>query len=78
MENDIYRRFTGCRCRSAIGDIFLPLTLIAGWYGMKVYMPEAAFKWAYPAIIGVSVLIIGTGILFFKHKKWFLGMIQNF
>lgn len=54
-----------------ITSIFMPLTLIAGWYGMNFrYMPELEFKWAYPAVIAVSVLIVIVSLVFFKKKKW--------
>ena len=54
-----------------ITSIFMPLTLIAGWYGMNFrYMPELEFKWAYPAVIVVSVLIVIVSLVFFKKKKW--------
>lgn len=50
--------------------IFLPLTLIAGWYGMNFrYMPEYAWKYAYPVVIVVSILIIIIEIIYFKKKK---------
>ncbi len=49
----------------------MPLTLIAGWYGMNFkYMPELEYKWAYPAVIVVSIVIVIVSLLFFKKKKW--------
>ena len=54
-----------------ITSIFMPLTLIAGWYGMNFkYMPELEYKWAYPAVIAVSIIIVIVSLLFFKKKKW--------
>ena len=54
-----------------ITSIFMPLTLIAGWYGMNFkYMPELEYKWAYPAVIVVSVAIVIVSLIFFKKKKW--------
>ena len=54
-----------------VATIFMPLTLIVGWYGMNFqYMPELAWKWAYPAIIVISVLVVIISIVFFKKKKW--------
>lgn len=54
-----------------VTTIFLPLTLITGWYGMNfTHMPELSFPWAYPAVIGVSAVILLVEILFFRKKKW--------
>ena len=54
-----------------ITSIFMPLTLIAGWYGMNFrYMPELEYKWAYPAVIAVSIAIVIVSLIFFKKKKW--------
>ena len=56
---------------TVITSIFMPLTLIAGWYGMNFkYMPELEYKWAYPAVIAVSVAIVIVSLIFFKKKKW--------
>ena len=56
---------------TVITSIFMPLTLIAGWYGMNFrYMPELEWKWAYPAVIIISVLIVVLCLLWFKRKKW--------
>ena len=54
-----------------ITSIFMPLTLIAGWYGMNfVYMPELHYQYAYPIVIAVSILIIVVSLVLFKWKKW--------
>ena len=56
---------------TVITTIFMPLTLIAGWYGMNFkYMPELGFKWSYPIVIGVCVLIVVLSLIWFKKKKW--------
>ncbi len=55
---------------TVVTTIFLPLTLIAGWYGMNFPgMPEFAWQYGYPAVIGVSVGITVVEILFFRRKK---------
>jgi len=55
-----------------VATIFMPLTLIAGWYGMNFqYMPELTSRYGYPIVIGVSAVIVVGGILFFKKKKLF-------
>ncbi|MGN0162007.1 MAG: CorA family divalent cation transporter [Candidatus Ornithomonoglobus sp.] len=60
------------RILTVVTTIFMPLTLIAGWYGMNFqYMPELASKYGYIGVIAFSVLIIVVEVLFFKRKKWF-------
>ncbi len=54
-----------------VTTVFMPLTLIAGWYGMNFkYMPELETEWGYPVVIIASVLIVAGSLLFFKKKKW--------
>lgn len=54
-----------------IASIFLPLTLLVGWYGMNFrYMPELEYRYSYPILVGVCVLIVVLNIIFFKIKKW--------
>ena len=54
-----------------ITTIFTPLTLITGWYGMNFkYMPELEMPWAYPAVLGVCILIAVGCLIYFKKKKW--------
>ena len=56
---------------TVITSIFMPLTLIAGWYGMNFkYMPELEYRAAYPIVIAVSILIVIISLIFFKKKKW--------
>ena len=52
--------------------IFLPLTLIAGWYGMNFTgMPLLEWRYGYPVVVAVSVLVVAGLIWYFKRKKWF-------
>ncbi len=56
---------------TVVTTIFMPLTLIAGWYGMNFrYMPELNPPWGYPAVIALSVIIAAGCLWFFKKKKW--------
>ena len=56
---------------TVVTTIFMPLTLIAGWYGMNFkFMPELDAVWGYPIVIIVSALIVAGSLLFFKKKKW--------
>lgn len=55
-----------------ISTIFIPITFIAGIYGMNFkYMPELEQNYGYP-IVMIAMLIIVIGmLLFFKVRKWF-------
>ena len=55
---------------TVVATIFMPLSLIAGWYGMNfVNMPELATKYGYPVIILICLAIVAGEIIFFKKKK---------
>jgi magnesium transporter len=56
---------------TVVTTIFMPLTLIVGWYGMNFrYMPELNWKASYPIVFAVS-LFIGIGsMIYFKKKRW--------
>ena len=54
-----------------ISTIFIPLTFIAGIYGMNFkYMPELEWRWGYFALIGVMVAVAVAMLAFFRRKKW--------
>ncbi len=56
---------------TVVTTIFMPLTLIAGWYGMNFrYMPELGWRAGYPVVIAVSAAIVVFCLIFFKKKKW--------
>ena len=55
-----------------ISTVFIPITFIAGVYGMNfVNMPELHIRWAYPVVIGVMLAIASGMLLFFRRRKWF-------
>ena len=56
---------------TVVTTIFMPLTLITGWYGMNFrYMPELESIYAYPMVFGTCILIIIGSLAYFKKKKW--------
>ena len=60
------------RVLSIVATIFLPLTLLAGIYGMNFdYMPELRWQWGYFTVLGVIVLAIMTVMWRFWASGWF-------
>ncbi len=54
-----------------IATIFIPLTFIAGIYGMNFrFMPELGWRMGYPAILLVMVIIGVVMLFYFRRKKW--------
>jgi len=56
---------------TVFASIFIPLTFIAGIYGMNFeYMPELKWKWAYPTLWAAFIVIPIVLLVYFKKKKW--------
>lgn len=54
-----------------MASIFIPLTFIAGVYGMNFdYIPELHYKYAYPIFWAVMIVIFLGMLYYFKQKKW--------
>ena len=54
-----------------IATIFIPLTFIAGIYGMNFeYMPELGWKYAYFSVWILMVIVGAAMLVFFRRKKW--------
>lgn len=54
-----------------ISSIFIPVTFIAGVYGMNFeFMPELKSPYGYGAVWAVMLLIIIVQIIYFRKKKW--------
>ena len=75
---DIYLNSTSLRLNvvmkalTIVSTIFLPLTFLAGVYGMNFkYFPELNIPWAYPALWVVFALIVALMLVFFKKRGWF-------
>ena len=57
---------------TVITTIFLPLTLLTGWYGMNWKgMKELDWKWGYLVFIGVSIAIVAFEIIYFLKRGYF-------
>lgn len=54
-----------------VATIFIPLTFIAGIYGMNFeFMPELKWHWGYPAVCLIMVFVVVAMVSFFKRKRW--------
>lgn len=54
-----------------IATIFIPLTFIAGIYGMNFdHIPELHWRWSYPALWLIMLTVGGIMIYYFKRKRW--------
>ncbi|MDO5558917.1 MAG: CorA family divalent cation transporter [Oscillospiraceae bacterium] len=63
-QNNLMKVFT------MVTSIFLPLTLIAGWYGMNVRMPEFNWKYGYLFVVLLCVAVSVVWLIVFRKKKW--------
>ncbi len=55
-----------------VATIFIPLTFVVGWYGMNFKnMPEIGWKWSYPGIILLMIILTVVMVIYMKRKKWF-------
>lgn len=65
--NEVMRGLT------VVATVFIPLTFIAGVYGMNFeWMPELGWWWAYPVILTL-MLLIAIGMLLFMRQRGWLG-----
>lgn len=63
--NDVMRVLT------IIATLFIPMTFIAGVYGMNFkYMPELEWRYAYPFFWGVVLAVLCIMMIWFKRNKW--------
>jgi magnesium transporter len=54
-----------------ISTVMLPITFIAGVYGMNFkHMPELDWPWGYAYAVGLMVLVTGFNLFWFWHKGW--------
>jgi len=56
---------------TVIATIFIPLTFVAGIYGMNFrYMPELEQVWSYPAVLTLMLIVALLMVVYFRRKKW--------
>jgi len=66
------RMNTNMMVLTVITTIFIPLSFVAGIYGMNFeYMPELKWKYGYFIVLGIMTLIGISMFLWFKRKGWF-------
>lgn len=54
-----------------MASIFIPLTFLAGIYGMNFeFMPELEWKYGYPVLLGIMLILFIGMMLYFKRKRW--------
>jgi magnesium transporter len=54
-----------------IATLFIPLTFVAGIYGMNFkYMPELEWRWSYPIVWLIMIAVAIVMLCYFKRKKW--------
>jgi magnesium transporter len=54
-----------------IATIFIPMTFIAGIYGMNFeFMPELKWHWGYPIVWVIIIAIAVIMLSYFRRKKW--------
>ncbi len=57
---------------TVIASLFIPLTFIAGIYGMNFdYMPELHYKHGYFYAWGLMIVVFISMLIYFKRKRWF-------
>jgi magnesium transporter len=56
---------------TVIATIFIPLTFVAGIYGMNFrYMPELEQAWSYPVVLVLMLVVALLMVVYFRRKKW--------
>ena len=56
---------------TVVTTIFLPLTLIVGWYGMNFEgMPELGWRYGYPFVIALSITVVAVTVALFRKRNF--------
>lgn len=68
LDNDLNKIM---KIFTVVTTIFLPLTLLVGWYGMNfTTMPELTWKYGYIYVIILSIIVAIFCLVYFKKKKF--------
>ena len=71
MNSASYKMNEIMKVLTIMSAIFIPITFIAGMYGMNfVNMPELEYKNGYFIVLGVMVVVLIGMLVFLKRKKW--------
>ena len=63
---------------TVIATIFIPLTFVAGIYGMNfLRMPELGWPWGYPAVLAFMLAVAITMLILFRRKGWLGGRKED-
>lgn len=59
------------RLLTIVSTLFIPLTFIAGIYGMNFQsMPELSWRWGYPAVWLLMIVVTGLLLGYFRRRRW--------
>ena len=54
-----------------IATLFIPITFLAGLYGMNFkFMPEVQWRWGYPIVLLIMAAAVIGMLFYFRRKKW--------
>jgi magnesium transporter len=66
-----YRMNEIMKVLTLIATIFIPLTFVAGVYGMNFrYMPELNWEYGYVAVWGVMIVMVVLMLFYFRKRQW--------
>ena len=71
LSNVSHRTNEVMKVLTIMASIFIPLTFMAGIYGMNFEnMPELAVPWAYPALWGAMIAVAMGMVVYFRRRGW--------
>ncbi|GAB4280203.1 MAG: magnesium/cobalt transporter CorA [Candidatus Rifleibacteriota bacterium] len=71
MNNTSFKMNEIMKTLTIISTIFMPMTFIAGIYGMNFeYMPELKWHWGYFGALGLMITLAATMLIYFRRKRW--------